>query len=1509
MTLENLLESVKQAPLFSTSAYARKRPKLESEVNGDKDSTILPQTPSMAEASYEKNVPSSAATSFDQPSPSPKRKPSVDLKPDTEDPASKAKASLEDLEDLIESVFEADDDNADDTSDIKRAQSNVWLVSDDVTSEPLLSNDIEGRLESALRRAIVLNVYNQIQLDDILRLQKLCLRSIKKAGEIAWGGLEGLKNRSEHENVGLFSIIENGLKACKTVLRSMLSPREEKQIFSEDAIKDIVELLSNLVDNLLVPLISPVDDSGQLISYKKFLCGILQDVTRNLSLLYQLLSLQDLSESITTRLEFVCIALIFVENLTKEKDSLLGSSNIENLRVAAMDVIAQIFASYTDQRTFVLSEILASLEKLPVSRLSARQYRLVTGGNIQLVTALIVRLVQMAGSIDTSRISFNQSINMTITDMTPDEIEIESRDRTEFVELCQKANNEATKSATDVVNFLVERAMKSTKSGDAPYRVLLDLFTEDFICVLDLPEWPGTEVLLRCLAMRMISSADPEQYGAQINSMALDVLGVIGVKLLTLHLQTGPTFDLGSESTPEGLAKFDTAMTDILTYLHKTQAAGSSSKSSYNCFLTTWASLISSAQVENTGQVGTEIIRKLLRLATDEQWTIKENFVSETPGSIKLKYAQFLRYTSLYKLYDRVLAEILRSLDNPRIITRTKGLRVLNMLLAKDPSILINKNVLSSVAARLRDSSPQVRDAAVDIVGKYMLIKPVLIQEFYMMLCDRAGDTGTGVRRRVVKLLKDVYQITQDLDIKVEIADKLLKRTEDVDPGVQSLAKKNLIELWLGPITANDDLSAKTDIDGRLKILIRVRERNEKLSRLLVMLIQDVDSRDGDLVTVQHCNAASMAMVESLFQSVSDANDVQSFPLYSLVGLLSVFAIANPGLFSVEQVRNIHMYLEPPPLSQDGGVNGEKENMLPYYVLIILHHVLPTTGTLATNFTGEVLNVLLSRLSKFNLRELSEAMPCLWHASVILKQTVRLAVTATSCLKLLGQYWPLAVSGKLTAADAKLVRLLHLLGYFGRYCELTEHSKMFNDALNVIDPTRRRKTRQDQEATDESNTVKLKNSARKAKISEAMLTPTNVIVMVLRTFTLATVNGSIRRTAVRNIGMVGIAHPQVFVSDNVLAVLDAVFQSHDRELKDTVVKVLSEFLTHEQKKADEAIKERGHGAEKVDIEVLQGNTLKFANDGVCASLVQKYLNGIMEITLESEDEFALAGILLMEKVVKQGFPNPRTCIPTLIALETSSKEHISGVAQEMHQRLHDKHESLIEGGYVDGLRQAAEYNQRLARAKPDRAECRHGLERAYAVVKANRVTRRKFLIAVAKSLDFDTSRHVGRQALAHLAYVRFVVPNVADLEFTVTEEPHYVIQALDRIVTSTGMTVLYAITDMQSRLARQQQHQVKTDEEEQATMLSTIATQCAIVYAAWQLRQHLKKQYNLVEQACRQFMTATKSGKELRPVTRAANVERLELAFFCLQDEFEDRDQNLIVLDTVKEILVAADYS
>ena len=107
-----------------------------------------------------------------------------------------------------------------------------------------------------------------------------------------------------------------------------------------------------------------------------------------------------------------------------------------------------------------------------------------------------------------------------------------------------------------------------------------------------------------------------------------------------------------------------------------------------------------------------------------------------------------------------------------------------------------------AIESHLLDSSPAVRDAAVELIGKYMIDAREVAGDYYHKIADRIADTGLAVRKRVIKLLKSFYAVTESGPRKVDIATRMALRMLDEDDTVKDLALKSIEELWFGHSSA-----------------------------------------------------------------------------------------------------------------------------------------------------------------------------------------------------------------------------------------------------------------------------------------------------------------------------------------------------------------------------------------------------------------------------------------------------------------------------------------------------------------------------------------------------------------------------------------------------------------------------------------------------------------------------------------------------------------------------------
>lgn len=454
-----------------------------------------------------------------------------------------ADAALTMLQDMLHEIFEAEDQLEPGVSSGTSAdRPNALFVAANTLEVAglLLSSDAQSRLQKAMRKVLEFGRFQDIPSDYLNRIQKLCEKSIL-AAQAADLKLDDPLNESETGHwLNKSDDMLNALLAISTLILTMSQRQTERDLCPEDLMDAIPTVLNQIFDHCIISAVEarPAGKEAKYFEFfasqRRVVASLLYQSKKVLALLADFLSRVDVSEVMINATEFFAAKLIFVENAHSDKDSAVGHQKYEPVRREGMDVLAKIFSRYPDQRPFILNEILVSLEKLPSTRQNARQFKLGEGKNIQLFTALVMQLVQTTGlDIPTAKAKRNLSAaadhdnegdgkNDSSSDEGPD---------VSFGRLAKKVNrlhDETVRSAQYIVRFIVERAMTSTKSGDEPYRNILDLFTEDLILILGSTDWPAAELLLRLLAFRMVTIADHDKSSAIAKSMALELLGYMG---------------------------------------------------------------------------------------------------------------------------------------------------------------------------------------------------------------------------------------------------------------------------------------------------------------------------------------------------------------------------------------------------------------------------------------------------------------------------------------------------------------------------------------------------------------------------------------------------------------------------------------------------------------------------------------------------------------------------------------------------------------------------------------------------------------------------------------------------------------------------------------------------------------------------------------------------------------------------------------------------------------------
>ncbi|KAL3453155.1 sister chromatid cohesion C-terminus-domain-containing protein [Aspergillus insuetus] len=1315
-----------------------------------------------------------------------------------------ADAALIKLQDILHEIFEAEDQFDPGTSDT--APNTIFVSPQSLeASGPFLSSDTHTRLQKAMKKVVGFNRLQDIPSDYLNRIQKLCERPILavQAPDLK---LEDASDESAaHDWLKKLDDMHNAILAVNSLLQTMSGTRSARDLCPEDLIEAIPNLLNQVFDYCIIPAVEarPGGKDAKFFelcsTQRRVIGGIIQQSKKVLSIFADFLARIEVSEGTITTTEFFAAKLIFVENSHTEKDSAVGSQKYESVRRGAMDVLAKIFSKYPAQRPFILDEILVSLEKLPSTRQSARQFKLADGKNIQLLTALVMQLVQTT-ALETPSSKRKRKISRKTEDdeneLAEDDQDADADDDQSDVSLARlaaKVNrlyDNALRSAQYIIKFIVQRAMTSTKTGDQPYRNILDLFTEDLIGVLGSTDWPAAELLLRIMASHMVSIADTDKSPATAKSMALELLGWMGSAISDLISTAQHLLPTMEES--------DTDVTDYLKQLFEDYSSralhiqdlvvaegpyrmtleyfmnGHNSESwqltsARGFFLAQWAKTFCSVYYNSEENDDVEyddatedLVHLFAKLFFDPLWLEthrKYDRISTAHG--KFAYILTVLSSSFCKAFDTILKVLLNSITSDQAKVRSRSLKSVIYMLEKDPSLLDrDASVMRVILRCATDASPMVRDSALSLIAKCIALKPNLEEDGCRTILACAGDPTAGVRKRCIGLLKDIYLKSSRTELKLAIIDSFLQRTIDLEEGVATLARQTFEEIWLTPFhelidSAQDAPKLKVGLAERVTLFVNLVQRSETALETLGACLRKLlsDSSKSSAVNFKVCKA----MVSTMFEKLIEDNESAGKEFQqALLQTMTVFAKANPKLFRPDQLEALHPYI--------GHLATAEDLFLFRSVVVIYRCVLPFVSTSHNTLLKEVQNDLFKSVAKLARNELNEVMACLWTINGVLQNTDRLVKLTISVLKPIQHYKNIDLASSANAAVlARAKSYIRIAGCVGRHCDLEKYEPHFKNAFP---------------------------SWKGGSVAGLM-------VDSIIPFTLSKQPLELRIMSLESLGSICQSWPAQFGREESRRILSAVFEEDNPSLQNIVLKSFSDFFAMHEGKAEKSMVPAAEVADQENTTRLGGSLRASDNDGAAALIAQHFLKDMLRVAQSRQDSYALTAIELIASINRQGLVHPKECAGVLVSLETSTVPAIAKVAFETHKMLHQQYESMFEREYMRAIQEAFYYQRDVvgdtagALARPYVAK----LAPLFEIVKiSNSRYQKKFLSSLCSKVNFELKKlDTSGNPPEHLLLARFVTQNLAFFDYGQLTELVATISCMERIVSATGTIVAHTI--------------------------------------------------------------------------------------------------------------------
>ncbi|KAF9235171.1 hypothetical protein BU15DRAFT_51679 [Melanogaster broomeanus] len=1375
-----------------------------------------------------------------------------------------------------------------------------------------------------------------------------------------------LTDSNVHDLAIQLEVARDSILAAECCMALLNGEGLTKQLYSEELITTCLNTTKNQLTMIIYPFYEGIGSGGSpQLNYlhqsihsscgelRRLLTELVQALSAALPRINALFSADGImmSDAIIIQAVYIAIGPFFVvesaESDTKgkrENVNTLGSSAMRGFRLDALSIIRSVFANHEEQRSWIIEEILSSLIKLSNSHKKAGQFRLRDGRSIRTVSALLLQLVQTSArdvrvaARKIAKARQNRALRRQDSTLEKTKDVVFDEQDSEEIQLYLSGLESATNAAKTIVLFLTQRSGKGKQTkntNEAEYRIILDNLITDLLVVLYWPEWPAASLILSVICKFMVASLDDVKTSVQIDSnaakaIALDHLGVIAARLRTSSLKVWqrsgkhPVFPLDeilSSESIQDLEALSARHEAISSHLVKRSSDDQAYESARELTATIWGHDLANAlrilrgtlQSQEDGETvqkpSTLTLCAKLQKALSDVWQGNSNDVfdvgtQEEVTRVDLLAEEIGTVQNLKSSFGPILNVVLMALDAPPVFMRTKALRALGQIVTSDSSILSTASVRRAIEGHLLDSSPAVRDAAVELIGKYMIESSEVADDYYSRVAERIADTGLGVRKRVIKLLKQYHSVTEELGRRVDICTKLVLRILDEDDTVKDLAVKTVEELWFQNaasqvVTSKSRLPSSSNAQDKAWLLSKVsvimgvfayfKDRQSPLEELLHKIISSQSPVDTPLMHARYSEVC-----ETLIDGLVDASDLPGFTVQSCIRTLYLFATAYPSVLSGSNASTLLPYLKNP--------NSPDELAVSDYLLRVFRISIPHMPKTAVKFGQELQLVLQPMIVKpSNIGGvvcLQESVACMCGAVQHLTHDFyRLVALLKSCNARLQQAIVRSGETMTTMESRTLSILIFIVSLLGEHCDFDQLRK----------------------------DMMLSNSTgpRQGPMVEHIYSS---LLAIYAKYSDSGLKGRILQC----LGFLFRAQPTLMTLERSAGIMDAIFVSPDEESRGRLLRIMQDFLVSEV--AKHAEKQKGGNLMScisndnvVDLSELVGNTEGFADSGVSSAVVQRYISPILEAALSQNPQIQSVAVDILSFTVKQGLAHPLQSFPVIVALETSPITSTSARASALHAILYNKHMTLLNARFIVSARQSFDYQKMISlniiqgyRMQPEPIAL---LQRWYSLVREKRAPRQDFLKALVKAFDVQTALK-SSQASDDIDFARYMAENFATLDYKTQEEAFTVIKHLTSILSTSGMQLIEVISPSHL-LAQLHEPQLQPpslathDPPEQPgppTVFDVdvdIMRTSVIVCIVMLLKSYLKGLYGLSEEKCSKFVPGKKSAVGDKPAIKRHQLpitwERLPFAVAPLVLPRDLAAQRSTFLQTWNEDGVAAE--
>jgi len=1345
---------------------------------------------------------------------------------------------------VMESIFDA-------AEEVNMAELDVDGEEEkEIPTELLVPKYQASELASEASKLKSLSAMEQIPVERLVKLLSILSWNIKDGSSVV-PIANGDEEDDEQEDDKLFlelaaERVNRAADCAICAMNVMTSHNMNKRVYLDDVIDRIAQFTRFQLQKTIYPSFDPVYKElsknkdayiGSMKKKRNFAPTVRDKKIIHLynrcheivSLLSELVHIQLLTDTTVLHLSTMGVAPFFVEN-------------IPELQLSALKMVTGVFAKYDKHRKLVLDDILASIARLPQTKRSLRTYRLNKTDNIQMLTALVLQLIQCV-------IALPDRMGRPANEKTKKEEEIKEEDEEEpIIDRDVLVNNKYESAMATAVQFLTVFLKKcGSKSEDIDYRPLFENFLQDLLTTVNTPEWPAAELLLSLLGKLLVSKFANKGTEVSLRISSLDYLGVVAARLRKDAVQSKLKLDMidtiietvkeaeSETGDPVDDSKFSKLDPEeqrtrflqrvLLDYL--TVSGGEedpSTLSSRHFYISQW---YRDANAEIKRQKGVDkpskkekTEKRRSRRGKDSESESEEEEEQEIDPKNDPKMAEVFRLTEARKDYlvskicpfgqvknaragsvvshidstsatlivkylsskrpffnsfDIYLKQILSVLTEQSIQVRSKALKCMGMVVQEDPSVLSRDDMQRGVNYSFLDSATMVREAAVDLVGKFILHKEELIDKYYEMLLLRILDTGVSVRKRVIKILKDICLEFPDYPKIPEICVKMIRRIND-EEGIRKLVMEVFQNMWFVPV-AEKRRSEKeqhllltkaqniTDVvvackdtglewfEQLLQTLFKPKEDkddatkvNKEPAKLLILSCQQiVDCLMESVLKSEEQNIASIQM------ETGEKTVGQSHRIVACLTTTFLFAKTRPQLL-VNHVQTLQPYL-----------NVKCQTQGDYQIISNVARTLELTVPLIEHPS----EIFLSQLEEASvklilLHDKTVVSACLSCLGSVVNNVTKNFTLIRDCFK--KYFGHLNSFKKVHEKDPSDIRLPKATPFFRR--------SLFTVGLLL---------RHFDFTQEELYTGLEWGSETKMAVFEAIFYFMNHESLDIQNATL------------QALGSICIRHYDLMMDERLKQryILILTNHQHSTHHKIQVLNNIETYLVEEEIRMMQLDKKWKDYADKENLKEMGDVT-----SGMASTVIQVFLSSVLDSFVHHSVQVRHAALKVIQLILAQGLVHPVQIVPYLICMSTDMEQRVSHTADKELQDIEKKYPGFIHMKLMKGIKLSYQLQEVLQKSsggplrgfRTKEGELPTALNGfLYSCLRSTKSQRRAILMNLLKQFD-DTAHNP-------LTMMLYLADNLAYIPYTVIDEPLFLIHHIDIMVSVIGSNILQSIKE------------------------------------------------------------------------------------------------------------------